>query len=169
MMNPATIAAIVHQITALRDFLGADDADEGLREDMIEGETDAIEIARRITRQRQHARANGMAAANAKKDLCAKLDARMDRFEREEEACDAMLRLIMDAMGTRKLTLPEATVSLQAGRTSLKLSDDFTPPQGYAKPTIIDPDKAAIKAALEAGEKMEGATLILGQPIVSVR
>jgi hypothetical protein len=58
-------------------------------------------------------------------------------------------------------------VSVSPGRVSLALADDFTAPQGYAR-TRIEPDKAAIKAALEAGETMPGASLVTGKPIVKV-
>jgi hypothetical protein len=90
-----------------------------------------------------------------------------DRWTARAEARRKLMGLVLDATGLRKMATPAGTVSVSPGRVSLALADDFTPPQGYAR-TKIEPDKAAIKAALEAGEVMQGASLVAGKPIVKV-
>jgi capsid protein len=137
--------------------------DDDFLADVIEGETDANAIMERLVIERREAMANGEAMDKLAEDY-ARLS---DRWTARAEARRKLMGLVMDATGLRKMQTPAGTVSVSPGRVSLALADDFTPPQGYAR-TKIEPDKAAIKAALEAGETMPGASLVTGKPIVKV-
>lgn len=138
--------------------------DDDFLADVIEGETDTPAIMERLVIERREAMANGEAMDKLAEEY-AKLS---DRWTMRAESRRKLMGLVLDATGLRKMQTPAGTVSVSAGRVSLVLADDFTPPQGYAI-TRIEPDKAAIKAALEAGEVMPGASLVTGKPIVQVR
>ena len=139
-------------------------ADEDLFECAIGSETDAPAIMERLIIERRESIANGEAMDKLANDYAAL----SDRWTARAEARRKLMGLVLDATGLRKMQTPAGTVSVSAGRVSLALADDFTPPQGYAR-TRIEPDKTAIKAALEAGEVMQGASLVTGKPIVQVR
>jgi hypothetical protein len=137
--------------------------DDDFLADVIEGETDAPAIMERLVIERREAMANGEAMDKLAEDY-AKLS---DRWTMRAESRRKLMGVVMDAVGLRKMSTPAGTVSMSPGRVTLALADDFTPPQGYAR-TKVEPDKAAIKAALEAGEVMQGASLVTGKPIVKV-
>jgi hypothetical protein len=137
--------------------------DDDFLADVIEGETDAPAIMERLVIERREAMANGEAMDKLAEDY-AKLS---DRWTMRAESRRKLMGLVLDATGLRKMSTPAGTVSVSPGRVSLALADDFTAPQGYAR-TKVEPDKAAIKAALEAGETMPGASLVTGKPIVKV-
>jgi len=137
--------------------------DDDFLADVIEGSTDAFEIMERLVIERREALANGEAMDKLANDY-AQIS---DRWTMRAEARRKLMGLVLDAVGLRKMATPAGTVSVSPGRVSLALADDFTAPQGYAR-TKIEPDKAAIKAALEAGETMPGASLVTGKPIVKV-
>jgi len=137
--------------------------DDDFLTDVIEGSTDAFEIMERLVIERRESLANSEAMDKLANDY-AQIS---DRWTMRAEARRKLMGLVLDATGLRKMATPAGTVSMSPGRVSLALADDFTPPQGYAR-TRIEPDKAAIKAALEAGEVMQGASLVTGKPIVKV-
>ena len=167
MISPQTLAVLTGMISAIREQMADDDADETFRSDMLEGATDIDAVLSRLVKARIRARCNGAGAAEAKVESVRHYDRRMSIAEREEDAANAMIRAVLEAAGLKGFKLPEGSVSIQEGRISLQLADDFNPPQGYTR-TKITPDNAAIKAALEAGETMPGASLVRGQPIVRV-
>jgi hypothetical protein len=138
-------------------------ADEDLFECAIGTETDAPEIMQRLVIER----AEALAHAQAMDLLSESFSIISDKWQARAESRRKLMGLVLDAVGLRKMVTAAGTVSVSPGRVSLALADDFSPPQGYAK-TRIEPDKAAIKAALEAGETMPGASLVTGKPIVKV-
>ena len=163
-MNPQFITQLRAAHAALIEAHPDLETDDDFLADVIEGETDAPAIMERLVIERREAMANGEAMDKLAEDY-AKLS---DRWTMRAESRRKLMGLVLDATGLRKMNTPAGTVSVSPGRVSLALADDFTAPQGYAR-TRIEPDKAAIKAALEAGEVMQGASLVTGKPIVQVR
>lgn len=166
-INPAVIATLKADIEAYRLWLAEDDADETLRSDVLEGQTDIDSVLSRVARARIQARADGVGASEAKKAAAAHYERRMAIAEKQEKLCDHIIRTILEAAGMTKFAVPEGKISITPGRVSLVLADDFEPPQGYQK-IKVTPDNAAIKSALEAGEKMPGASLVTGKPSVRI-
>ena len=162
-MNPQFITELRAAHAALIDEHPGLASDEFFLADVIEGSTDAFEIMEKLVIERREAMANGEAMDKLAEEY-AKLS---DRWTMRAESRRKLMGLVLDATGLRKMSTPAGAVSVSPGRVSLALADDFTPPQGYAR-TKIEPDKAAIKAALEAGETMPGASLVVGKPIVKV-
>ena len=163
-MNPQFITQLRAAHAALIETHPDLATDDDFLADVIEGETDAPAIMERLIIERRESLANGEAMDKLADDYAAL----SDRWAARAEARRKLMGLVLDATGLRKMQTPAGTVSVSAGRVSLVLADDFTPPQGYAR-TRIEPDKTAIKAALEAGEVMPGASLVTGKPIVQVR
>lgn len=166
-MNPALVTHLTATITALRESLGEHDGDEVLRADMLEGETDANEILRKLVKARSIAKADAVGASEAMKAITSRYSGREEAAKKRMASHSKMILSVMEAVGERSKKLPEGTISITDGKPSLVLADHFEPPQGYQK-IKVEPDKAAIKAALEAGETMPGAELVIGEPIVRV-
>ena len=163
-MNPQFLTQLRAAHAAIMEADTNLEIDDDFLSDIIEGQTDAFEIMERLVIERRESLANGEAMDKLANDYAAL----SDRWTARAEARRKLMGLVLDATGLRKMQTPAGTVSVSAGRVSLVLADDFTPPQGYAR-TRIEPDKTAIKAALEAGETMLGASLVTGKPIVQVR
>lgn len=140
----------------------ADDAD--LRADTIEGETDLQGLVSRLVRKRQEVNAeiNGLA------DYIGALTERKSRKSRAAEFYTNLIRDLMGHAGLPKMALPEATVSLTAPRRSVEIEDAGALPQGYVIMTPT-PNRAAVKSALEAGDNIPGARLVVGEPGLTIR
>lgn len=149
----------------LRDALG-DDFDAETFLDTLDGETDALDIADTLIRDMQEAEA----LAAATKALADDYAARAKRIGDRPRAIKAALLHLLDAIGEKKLERPAATVSRRAGSLSVKITDaDAVPSQLCTVKTVTAPDKAAIKAQIDAGEVVPGAELVRGDDTVTVR
>lgn len=159
-LNAPFIAAMA---AAIRDALG-DDADEVAFLDTLEGETDALAIADWLIAKMQDR--DAMAAAvlvqiGALRTRQARMDAASDGYR-------AQLLPLLDAIGIAKLERPLATISTRAGVMSVHITDAGSIPTQLSKVTMT-PDKAAIRAQLQAGEAVPGAELVRGADGITVR
>ena len=155
----AVLADIDNLLTAYPEL--AEDAE--LRAGMIEGETDAYSVlSRLVTIERD---ANSMSAAIA--DRIRELQARKARADKTKDAMRLLMLRIMQAIGERKATLVEATVSVRPGKDSVEVTDAAQLPDAYVRIERV-PDKAALKAAL-ANDNVPGAVLRAGEETISVR
>jgi len=139
-----------------------DDEDTFL--DTLDGETDAMTILDREIEAEQADRAT----AAAIKARIADLNARADRLERRADAHRAAQKLVVQAIGLRKVERPLATLSLRSGGVSVQITDADAVPTQLCK-IVRSPDKAAIKSQIEAGESVPGAELVRGDETLSVR
>lgn len=158
-----TTAYIADMAASLRDMLG-DDFDEVTFLDTLEGETDAMDIADRLIASALDADA----MADAIKAQETELRARRDRMESRANAYRHQMMTLLDAIGVKKLERPRATISKRAGSTRVVIVDDAAIPSQLCK-VVQTPDKAAIKAQLQAGEAVPGAALEMGPDSLSVR
>lgn len=140
--------------------------DEETYLDTLDGETDVLAlIDREISSE-----ANDRAMADAISKQIADLKSRKDRIEMRADAHRSAQKLIMQASGLKKLERPCATLSLRAGSISVNIIDATAiPSQLCTVKTISAPDKAAIRAQIEAGEDVPGAELTRGDETLSVR
>jgi phage host-nuclease inhibitor protein Gam len=74
----------------------------------------------------------------------------------------------MDAMGTVKLSLTVATITMSEGREKAIISDENMLPDAYMR-IKKEPDKTAILDALKAGQAVPGAVLSNGGRTLTVR
>lgn len=131
--------------------------DQDLRESMIDGETNAYRVIERALQQRQEAEM--MAGAIGARMV--EMSARQARFARKSDAMKTLIKSIMKVANLPRLSLPEASISILAPKQSVGIEDLDELPQGYFK-TVRQADKTAIKQALESGQEVPGAFLVLG-------
>lgn len=141
--------------------------DDDLIADTIEGETDAMEAVSRLLQwmDDQGSYATALKAQETEKA------ARRKRFEERVDAGRRAIAAFMDGCGLAKIERPEATLSLRRGGQTVSRASDFTAealPDDLVK-VKREPDAAAIKAALQEGRKVPGASLSNGAPVLTVR
>lgn len=156
---PQHIAAMA---AAIREAAGDDDL---AFTDTLDGETDTIRAARAAVRMIQ----SNEALCEAAKEMGNRLLARAKDFEsRGQRGRDALSHFMQEIAAT-SLVLPEATVTLSAGRPSLTGDcDPATLPDDLVK-TERKPDRAKIKAALEGGTTLDGYSLSNARPRLQLR
>lgn len=132
--------------------------------DTLDGETDALDLMDHILVSMQEDEAMAV-AIKAQVD---ELAARQRRIAARAAAKKKSLGAILDATGQKKAERPRGTVSRLAGRLSVQITDEAAVPTQLCK-TVVTPDKAAIKAQIDAGEEVPGASLVRGEDTVSVR
>ena len=167
-----TLSDHVALATQLRDRLlagniDADDVGEGdnaLLHDMVEGETDLLEILARIARSARQAKAYGEACASMIEDM----RARKTRHEARAERLRGLILWAMQEVGIPKHEAPDLTISVTKPRPGVVITNEGLLPFHCIK-TVTSPDRAAIKAALEAGEEVPGAELQNGAPSLTIR
>ena len=161
-LNPHQIREMAD---AIRQELGGDD-DERAFLDTLEGATDAMEFADYIIAAMQESEAMAIAIEIQEVQLLG----RRKRIEARADALKYRLLPLLDAIGVQKLERPRATISRRAGSLSVQIADaESLPSQLMRVKTTTEPDKAAIKAQLQAGEIVPGAALVRGADTVSVR
>lgn len=138
--------------------------DEELRADMLDGETDLTRIMSRLVRSRQEK----LAAASGLASYIGDLSERKARMERGAQGIKTLMVWLMNAAELPKLVLDEATISVTKPRTKVVVTDVEALPQGTFTTERV-PNKEAIKAQLEAGQSIPGATLETGDPSITIR
>ncbi len=138
--------------------------DEVLRADMIEGETDLHKFLSTAERIRQEA----VAMVKGTDLVLADLLQRKRRFERRDEALRRLMFSLLQMAQLRKVELPAATLSLRNGTPYVIITDETVLPDNVIR-FKREPDKAKIKAALETGAHVPGATLSNAEETISIR
>lgn len=138
--------------------------DESLRADMLEAETSLPALASKIVR----VRGERLAHAEGLNVYIKTLTERRDRLSRGADGLKGLLLKLMATAKLPTLPLPEATVSVTPGRSTVSIVDLDELPQGTFT-TVRQPDKAAIKALIDAGEDVPGAALVTGENTLTVR
>jgi chorismate mutase len=152
------------EIAQLRTLLPELDDDDQLRLDMIQGSTNIDDVMNQLLDLRQET-SEQIAGIKIRREL---ITLRKERLEFRNERITELMRSIMQAADLKKLPLPEATLSIVAGRSSVGIEDVEQLPQGYVK-VVKTADKAAISAAFKNGETIPGAYEIIGDPTLQVR
>lgn len=138
--------------------------DDKLFQDMLDGETDALDVLRRVIRASIEAKALAQ-AAQARID---EIRERKERFMRRSDALRGMAFAAMDALGLRKMEEGDFTASLRPGQPAVVITDETRLPEAFVR-VKREPDKALISAALKAGQNVDGAELSNGMPTITVR
>ena len=158
-----TIQAVMAIANATLERMAQDgtlDTDEAaLMEALREGGADVHELLVRLLRARGEADANMKAIA----DRMEAMRGRVERFHRQAEEYRAAAYSILDALGLTKWRNAEFSASVSPGRPGVIVTDEAALPDRFVR-VVRQPDKAAIKAALEQGEVVEGAELSNGLP-----
>lgn len=153
---------IAAMAAAIREAAGDDDL---AFTDTLDGETDTIRAARAAVRMIQ----SNEALCEAAKEMGNRLLARAKDFESRGQRGRDALSHFMQEIAAPSLVLPEATVTLSAGRPSLSGdADPATLPDDLVK-VERKPDRAKIKDAINAGRVIEGYSLSNSRPRLQLR
>jgi hypothetical protein len=138
--------------------------DADLLASTIEGETDFEHVLAAVTDA--FLDASGMAEAAYGRADSAK--ERGDRFKRKADAMKTLAFGMMRAAEQKKVTLPEATISIAKGRTRVVVDDAEALPQGFFRLERV-PLKTELADALNDNQAIPGARLEAGEPHLSIR
>lgn len=125
---------------------------------------DAETMLLRVLRAMDEAASN----ADAVNARITDLDVRWKRFKRQRDELRGVAFAIMEALNIAKFKHPEFTVSVQAGRPGVVVTDAAALPTEYVR-VETSPDLTKIKAALARGDEIPGATLSNSAPTIVVR
>lgn len=146
----------------LREICGED---EQAFVDTLDGETEAVEAARRAVRWLNEQAAH----EQAMKGLSETYGARAKLYAERQERTRAALLSFMQDLGSTTLPLPEATLTVTKGSaTVVGEADADTLPNSLVR-VKREPDRAAILAALKAGRGVLGFSLSNAAPRLQVR
>jgi len=156
-MNPASLT---ESWKRLREGLLRDhpDIDEETLRDTIEGQNDALDVARQLIRssREDEAEANGLA------EYIAALQARRSRLTARAEKREAAALSLLTEIGEKTLRDPAFTASLVPTPGKVIFTDtSILPPWAWRTP---DPElnKAEVRKRIVAGETVPGARLSNG-------
>ena len=102
------------------------------------------------------------------------IDMEIDRLKElkasREKVAEGLHKYLLDNMtraGISKIDCPLFSISIRKNPPAVEITDSLSLPAAYwktpePKPTVAAPDKAAIKAALQAGTEVMGARLVQG-------
>lgn len=153
-------------IAAMAEVLAPYRGDEETYLDTLDGETDILDLLDSELAAMQ----SDEALAEAIKAREADLKTRRERIEMRAEAHRRNLKLVLQHASLPKAERPLATVSLRPGSLSVRIVNEADIPSQLMREKITrSPDKAAIKAQIEAGETVPGAILERSDETVSVR
>lgn len=135
-----------------------------LRADAIEGQTQAHEIMRDLVLAYHVAKQEGQGVKKAIEVL----ESRAKRHEIRAEKLRASIQSIMEAAHLDKLPLDIATLSMGNRPQSVTITDVLVIPDDFMR-VKREPDKTAIKAALQEGAEVPGAFLSNGGRGLTIR
>lgn len=142
------------------------DADDDTIADTVAGMSDLEDMLAEVARSV----ADDEAAAAACKMRIDDMATRKKRHEDRAETKRDCIAKVMERAGLRKITAPDVTLSLGKGRAKVVITDEsavLKDGYGITPPDVID--KKALRVALEAGDKVEGATLGNSIPVLTMR
>lgn len=162
-VTPAFLAE-VRQLAALIRGLAPDDPDALL--DTLDGELDTSDAIGALIALRDAALAAATAAKARKEAWAAREKAAADH----EQAVRRQITRLMEAIGERTIKHPLATLTMRAGKPELILTEDAAArlPDELVR-VKREPDRAAIRAALEAGGELDGCALGNAAPSLTIR
>lgn len=167
-MNPMNNASLVAEYQRVREMLVTSFPelceDEHALADTIDGETGLLDVIAGLIRDARE----DEATETALDTILGEMKERKARFgTRASKRREAALSL-MQAADIRKLERPDFTATIAAGRPKVTIADEGLIPTSFTR-TRIEPDKTAIKAALDACLTVPGALLSNPEPVLTVR
>jgi len=137
--------------------------DNVLRLDMVEGETNALDLIDKLIEAEREARA----LAEGVKLYQIRVQMRFDRFHARREALRKYIMQLMEAANMKKVERPAATVSIAAGRPKVVITDEGLIPD-YCIRVKREVSKETIASFLKNGDTIPGATLSNPEPVLRI-
>jgi hypothetical protein len=133
--------------------------------DTLEGLTDLHEILAAAVRA---ARTDEAMAAGLR-ELVKSMQARQTRLEDRAQLRRRLVRDVMVENDLKKITAPDATLSLRPGTPGVVVIDEGVIPAPYWEPREPRLNRQDLLADLKAGAVIAGAALSNPEPVLSVR
>jgi hypothetical protein len=138
--------------------------DDVLRQDMIEGSTNALELLDRLI----EAEADAVVSETSCAALIERLQKRRERFVNRRITIRKYMMLIMESANLKKVERPAATVSIAAGRPKVVIVNEGQLPD-FCVRIKREPNKEAIAKAFKEGcTYLPGATLSNPEPVLRI-
>ena len=153
-MKVADALAELHTVAQqLREQFPDLDSDDAAWMGTLEGCTSAVDLAEHLAEGAIYL----VSLQSAALDRAKQLQARAKRFEAEEDRLRAILLAMVDAAGGKKMVFSGCTLSPRNVAPKVVAVDpDATPADYLITITTQQPDKRAIRDALELGVPVEG-------------
>jgi hypothetical protein len=155
--------ALAQAVATMQRALSEQPDEDGVIADAAEATEDVEELLARVLR-----------AAVEAADMAGMIQRRVDELEIREarykcraENLRATAFAAMDALGRKKVELPDLTASIKQNAPRVVITDETLIPAELTRTTVA-PDKTAIKAALAKGP-VPGAELSNSLPAISIR
>jgi len=132
--------------------------------DTLDGETDVMTVVGSVLGQYNEL-SQSVSAITALMD---KYETRRHTMQQRQKRLVNVLQLIMTATNQTKIPHPYGTAYVRKGSERVVITDEGEIPTQLTK-TVKTPDKAAIKAQLKQGVKIDGAELQVGPDSISIR
>ena len=162
----AEVAIARQAIDRIREVVDDDDVDFLT---LVENETDALEILRRLLRRARRAEAEAAAVAAMRKELAEELAAREERHAQRSEALRRAVVWAMGELGLPRVVAPDFTASLSTpAHGPVEVPDPDAVPAEYCR-IVKTPDKAKIKELLDGGLCPNWASFAPAKPRLTIR
>jgi hypothetical protein len=164
-MTALTLFEIAKEYRAITDVLMDAGVDEQTLSDTLEGEAWDLEIK---AQNYGFVIRNLEATAGAIKAAEDQMKARRQAIEKRAAALVERLKTGLEIAGVQKLDCPHFALSIKKNPPAIDIWDEKQIPAKFMRvpvpppPPPATPDKAAIKAAIEAGEEVPGAKKVQG-------
>ena len=143
------------------------DGDEAALTALLGPEEGDIEnIIARVARTAVHAQSMEEAAKKREDEI----GARKKRYAARKDNMRGLLASLLDALGKASHEMPDMTITIGAGRQSVRITNEPAIPSLYVEEvTVRNIDKATILSVLKSGGTVDGAELSNGMPILTIR
>lgn len=156
----------IQRVMASLELAPGQDDDHQLKLDMLEGETELLEVVRALL----NANEDDEGVILSLDGQIADRKTRKERAEARIESRKKAISALMDCAAETSLKLPEATLSLRTLQPRPKVVDeDLLPPDFVKVIEVRKPDLEAIKSAIENGCTIPGVVMTNGAASLSIR
>lgn len=145
----------INKIEELKTIVDADNLDEQIVNDFLEGETQTFEILDIIYNEINE---REILLAGLKEHI-ENMNARKKRLDGGVKKLKAVMGFVLKRSNQKSFVRPQYTVSLKSTPEKLLVEDESLIPSSYFKVEAPKLDASALKKALQAGGEVEGASL----------
>lgn len=156
----------IQRVLASLELAPGQDDDHQLKLDMLEGETELLEVIRALL----NANENDEGVILSLDGQIADRKTRKERAEARIESRKKAISALMDCAQETSLKLPEATLSLRTLQPRPKVvSPDELPDAFLTEVVTVKANMEAIKEAMERGETIPGVVMTNGAASLTIR
>jgi phage host-nuclease inhibitor protein Gam len=138
--------------------------DHELKVDMLEGETELLTIIEKLV----IAERENQAMATSCNSLIEKYSERKQKFMQRKEYNRRLIQRLLEAADVKSVDVPAGRISVVNSPKSVIITDETAIPDEFMR-VKREPNKSALKEALEQGKTIAGATLSNGGNKLQIR